>query len=211
MKIIVAGAGGHAGMVIDTIRALRQYEVIGLVERKSNSERMAHELPILGSDDQLPALRARGIQAAANGVGSAKDNGPRRHVYTILRNAGFDLPPLVHPRAWVAENVVLGAGAQVMPGALILRSVFLGENVLVNSGAIVEHDSEIGAHTHICTGVRMGGQVTIGEAVFVGVGSSIRQGIRIGAEALIGAGSVVIEDVPDGAFVAGVPARRLRS
>jgi UDP-perosamine 4-acetyltransferase len=208
--ILVAGAGGHAGMVIDTIRALGRYEIVGLVERKDAPQREVHGLAVIGTDDGLPAIFARGIVAAANGVGSVKDNEPRRRIFERLKEAGFAMPVLVHPRAWVAESAVLGDGVQVMPGALVLRCAVLGDNVLVNSGAIIEHDSRIGAHTHICTGVRMGGQVTIGEAAFIGVGTSVRQGIRIGAGALIGAGSVVIEDVPEHAFVAGVPARRIR-
>jgi len=209
--LIVAGAGGHAGMVIDTVRALGHFEVVGLIGQEGQPHDTAHGLPIIGTDKSLPRLFAEGISAAANGVGSVKDNGPRRQVYETLKSAGFSLPTLIHPRAWVADSARLGEGVQVMPGALVLRAVTIGNNTLINSGAIVEHDSRIGAHVHICTGVRMGGQVTIGDGGFIGVGTSVRQSVRIGAGALVGAGSVVIDDVADGAFVAGVPAREVRS
>lgn len=195
-------------MVVDTIRAIGGYRVVGLIECRGDAKQVAHNLPVLGTDEALPELFSRGIRAAANGVGSVRDNGPRRWVYEQLRAAGFTLPPLVHPKAWVADNATLKAGTQIMPGSLVLRCATIGENVLVNSGSIVEHDSQIGDHVHVCTGVRMGGQVVIGEGSFIGLGTSIRQSVRIGSGALVGAGSVVIDDVPDGAFVAGVPARR---
>jgi acetyltransferase-like isoleucine patch superfamily enzyme len=45
----------------------------------------------------------------------------------------------------------------------------------------------------------------------VGIGAIIREGITIGAGALVAAGAVVVEEVPPGARVAGVPARPMDS
>jgi acetyltransferase-like isoleucine patch superfamily enzyme len=45
----------------------------------------------------------------------------------------------------------------------------------------------------------------------IGSGATILCGVTIGERALVGAGSVVTKDVPDGAVVAGNPARVLRS
>ena len=45
----------------------------------------------------------------------------------------------------------------------------------------------------------------------MGANSTILAGVRIGAGAFVAAGSVVTEDVPDGALVAGVPARKVRT
>lgn len=210
-QIIVAGAGGHAGVVIDMILALGEYEIVGLVERESASTKSAHGFPVIATDETLTVLRERNIFAAANGVGSSKDNGPRRLMFECLKSVGFLMPSLLHPRAWLAPSAELGEGVQVMSGCFIQRNVRLSDNVLVNTGAIIEHDSRVGAHAHISTGVRIGGQVVVGEGAFIGIGSSVKQSVRIGENAIVGAGSVVIDDIPDLAMVAGVPAQRIDS
>lgn len=207
--IIVAGTGGHAGVVIAALRALGGYDVVGLIERSGATVNEAHGVAVIGSDDTLNDIRARGIRTAAVGIGSAPDNTARMSVFKRLKAAGFDIPPLAHPRSWVAPGVSLTEGSQVMAGAFIQSSAVVGENVLINTGAIVEHDDRIGDHAHIATGVRLGGDVVIGECAFVGLGSCVLQSIHIGAGAVIGAGSVVIADIPAGTTYAGSPARQI--
>ena len=53
------------------------------------------------------------------------------------------------------------------------------------------------------------GGVTLGDGVHVGAGAVIVQEIHIGAQAVIGAGAVVTANVPAGATVFGVPARKV--
>ena len=50
----------------------------------------------------------------------------------------------------------------------------------------------------------------IGDDVFIGAGARVLGGIRVGNGAVVGANAVVIDDVPDGATVVGIPARVIR-
>ena len=87
--------------------------------------------------------------------------------------------------------------------------VSIGDDVTITSGVrILTHDGSTGL-------VRNGGgrryqrfaPVTIGSRVFIGVNSIVMPGVTIGSDVVVGAGSVVTRDVPDGAVVAGNPAR----
>jgi serine acetyltransferase len=51
--------------------------------------------------------------------------------------------------------------------------------------------------------------VELGEGVYVGTNASILPDLKVGAWASIGSNSAVIEDVPPGALVMGVPAQML--
>ncbi len=49
--------------------------------------------------------------------------------------------------------------------------------------------------------------VRIGRNVWIGAGAVIHPGVTIGDDAIVGAGTTVTVNVPDGATIAGTPAR----
>lgn len=55
------------------------------------------------------------------------------------------------------------------------------------------------------------GAIEIMENSFIGIGTIILPNVRIGKDCIVSAGSVVTKDVPDGAIVAGVPAKVIGS
>jgi acetyltransferase EpsM len=81
--------------------------------------------------------------------------------------------------------------------------------VIINSSAVVEHECRIGDFAHVSSASALAGNVTVGEGAFLGVGARVLPGRRVGAWATVGAGAVVVDDVPDGLTVVGVPARPL--
>lgn len=208
MRVIGVGAGGHAKVVIDTLNAVGGYDVIGLLDLdpKRHGSFVAG-VPVLGGDELIEDLHARGVRHAFVGVGSVGDASRRRRVDERCRAAGFEMIRAIHPHAIVSVSATLGEGITVMAAAVINAEAVLGRNVIVNTGAIVEHDCRIADHVHVATGARLAGGVVVEEGVHVGVGASVREGIRLGTGAVVGAGAVVVKDVPDGVIVVGNPAR----
>jgi len=54
------------------------------------------------------------------------------------------------------------------------------------------------------------GPITVDNDAWLGVGAIVLSGVRIGKGAVVGAGAVVTQEVPDGAIVAGIPARLIK-
>ncbi|MBT4511070.1 MAG: sugar acetyltransferase, partial [Chloroflexi bacterium] len=74
----------------------------------------------------------------------------------------------------------------------------------------VDHDCTLGRHVHLSPGTTLSGEVFVDDCAHIGTGASVIQQVKIGSGSTVAAGATVISDVPDGATVAGVPARVIR-
>lgn len=210
-RLLGLGAGGHAAVLIETLRAVGDCELIGLITPDGRGERVLG-VAVVGCDDDLVAIARHGINGGAVdgailAVGMMGDSRVRRGLVARAREATLRIAGAIHPAAHVAESARVGSGVQVLAGAIVQARARLEDFSIVNTGAIVEHDCTIGPYAHVATGARLAGAVHVGEGAFVGIGAAIKQGVSIGSRAIIGAGAVVLEDVPEGATVVGVPAR----
>ena len=88
--------------------------------------------------------------------------------------------------------------------------VWLGSNVHLTGCTVFGHDGSVNM---IKRGwnvpVDRVGRVVIRDNVFVGHQAIITPGVSIGPNAIVAAGAVVTHDVPEGAIVAGSPARQI--
>lgn len=206
--VLLVGAGNHAVVVSDIVRLLGA-QIAGYVEE--NCRREGHTFcgaKILGGLDRLGEVRRHGVQRGVVAIG---DCAARLRLGTEMARAGFDLIRAVHPRAVVAADVLVGAGTVVVAGAVINPMARIGAHVIVNTCASVDHHCVVHDGAHICPGARLAGNVTVGERALVGIGAVVREGVTIGAGTVVGAGSVVLEDLPPGMLVHGVPARVVRA
>lgn len=212
-RFLVWGAGGHGKVVADLVREAG-HEVAGFADRDPVKEGEAVEpggarvvlsegslLLLLTGHDAMPC----GATAIALAVG---ENAAR--LRCLERLGAVPAPPLVHPRASVSRAARLGRGTVVFAGAVVNADAVLHEAVIVNSGAVVEHDCDVAAGAHIAPGAVLTGGVRVGRRALVGARAVVTPNVVVGDDALVGAGAVVVRDVPDGATVAGVPARTLR-
>ena len=211
MKAVLVGAGGHARVVLDAARAGGS-EVIAVVDARAELVGSSFEgLEVVGDESKIVALRERGVDAVLLGVGSVAVGDTRRALYARISALGLALPIVRHPSSVVSPTATLGPACVVFANATINPGARIGLNVIVNTAAIVDHDVRVGDHAHVSPGAHLAGGVTIGEGSHVGIGSTVLQGVRIGAGVVVGAGAVVLRDVPDGDWVAGVPARSIRA
>jgi sugar O-acyltransferase (sialic acid O-acetyltransferase NeuD family) len=196
----VYGAGGHAQVVIDVLRArgIRVRRMYNDVPENQHpaSENVLPGIRIVGPDEfpelDVPLVLAVGI------------NGERAELAQVL-NARFGTA--VHPSALIAPSARIGEGTVVLTGAMIQPNALIGQHVLINTGASVDHDCVVGDYAHISPQAALSGHVSIGEGTHIGVGAVVIPKVRVGRWCKVGAGTVVIRDLPDHVTAVGNPAR----
>jgi UDP-perosamine 4-acetyltransferase len=212
MRIVGVGAGGHAKILVELLDETGEHKLVGFTD--AQQERWGTEFmgyPVLGGDEALAGLHAKGIHAPFIGVGAVSGAGTRLRA-KLFRQAvdiGFQMPTLIHPKAAVSPSATIGVGCVVMAGSVISADVRVGDNVVIYSGTLIEHDSVIDDHVHMSPGVHLAGGVHIGEGVFIGIGASVIHGIRVGRWTTVGAGTVVLKNLPEHIVAVGIPARIL--
>lgn len=204
--VIIIGGGGHAKVVADALRESGA-GILGFTDRDA-SRPPFQGISRLG-DDSIIASHGPDDVVLAMGIGSVGTSPLRADLFSRFKGLGFRFATVIHPRACVARDAVIGEGTVIFAGAVVQPGCVIGENVILNTRASVDHDSHIAAHVHIAPGSTLSGGVTVGERALIGVGCTIIQGLTIGRESLVGAGSVVVRDVPAGQRVFGVPARSI--
>ena len=125
-----------------------------------------------------------------------------------LVSIGLRPVTIAHPSAQIAPNAIIGEGSQFMAGAIVNPEASIGKQCIINTKASVDHECILEDGVELAPGATLCGIVKADVNAWICAGATILPRINIGADAVVGAGAVVIRDVPTGATVVGVPAKR---
>ena len=124
----------------------------------------------------------------------------------------------IEPGAFIRDKVEIGDNAVIMMGAIINIGAVIGEGSMIDMGAVLGGRATVGKNCHIGAGTVLAGvieppsaqPVVVEDDVVIGANAVVLEGCRIGKGAVVAAGAVVVDDVPEGVVVAGVPARIIK-
>jgi len=148
-------------------------------------------------------------------IGDIVDRDKDRAIVRLYERASFvtdgtvQLGPGVRVTVGANAELFIGDGSYVVCNSLIVCStkIHIGRDCAISWGVQIldtsfhslDRDDDVRAPVHI------------GDHVWIASNVSILKGVTVGDGAVIGTGSVVTRDVPAHTFVAGVPARVIRS
>ncbi|MGS2777505.1 acetyltransferase [Robertmurraya sp. GLU-23] len=210
-RILLVGGGGHCKSVLDSLLELDEYSEIGIIDVKENVGKEIMNTPVIGCDEDLFELFAKGYKHAFVTIGSIGDPKLRIKIFNLLIEIGFEIPNIIDHSATVSRHVKMGNGIYIGKNAVINAGSFIYDGAIINSLALIEHDCVIEEFAHIAPGSILCGEVQIGKETHIGAKSVIKQQIRIGSKTVIGMGSIVLNDIRDNIIAFGNPCKEVKS
>jgi sugar O-acyltransferase (sialic acid O-acetyltransferase NeuD family) len=202
-KLLIIGASGHGKVIAEIAFKMSKWEEIAFLDDEIQLNSFMGAEVIGRSNDFYSYTSDYDIFV---GIG---DNKIREKFYDLIEETGATVPSLVHPKAIIGEQVVIGKGTAIMAGVVINSCCHIGIGAIINTGATIDHDNILSNFVHISPGVHTAGNVKIGKNNWIGIGSTISNNVCITDYCVIGAGSVVIDTITVQGTYVGVPVRRI--
>ncbi len=194
-KLLIWGKGGHGSVVEEAAMLTGQYTHIEHIDDND-------KLNARHSWKEIYKVDEWAIHVAIG------DNRCREAVSIRVRDQGYSIVTVIHPRAFVSPKTIVGDGCYIGPLTSVQTKCILGDGVIINTNASVDHDCFIGNYVHIAPGTNLCGSVHVGDRTLMAVGSRVVPDIKIGQDCIIGAGSAIVNQLDgNGLKIWGVPAR----
>ena len=130
-NLLILGAGQYGRVVRETAQAMGCFGEIAFLDDNSSVA--------IGKFADYEHLTS-GYQVAVVALGDLQ---LRLLWLDNLARAGFEVPVLIHPKAYVSPSARVGSGTIVEPRAVINTEAVVGSGCLVCAGAVINHNSVV--------------------------------------------------------------------
>lgn len=171
MRLLIYGSKEFAATVAELIRHCG-YEVAGMVDDYNSGP------GVLGNFTAVTSSHPSSEYGMVIAIGY-NHLAARWKIWERVQSAGYSLPALIHPRAYVADTARIGEGAMVMAGAVVDVRVDIGNLAVIWPGACINHDTLVGNNTFVSPNATLCGFVETGSHCFIGAGAVVVDHCRV--------------------------------
>jgi sugar O-acyltransferase (sialic acid O-acetyltransferase NeuD family) len=161
-RYVIYGAGGHARVLKNLLKSADPSCEVLCFFNDSESPREVDGTPV------VPYTKTAQPEACLLlGIGSGKVR------KSLAEKVSHSMPTIIHPSAFIADDVEIGEGTVVLPQAVIQSGARIGRNVIINSHVCVDHDAVVEDFVTTYPGVYIGGEAKVGEACLLNPNSVV--------------------------------------
>lgn len=168
-KLLILGAGGHGQVVAEAAMTMNTWSEIYFLDNNEVLKRGLGYL-VIGKIDDIKLFSLQEYDAFV----AIGNNEFRLALLEELKVLGFQIPVIIHDRAYVSSSAILKEGTCVLPGAVLHTNTVIEEGCIINVNVIVDHNTNIQKGVHLVSGAIVRSQVLIGEQSIIGAGACVK-------------------------------------
>ena len=146
-NLLILGAGQYGTVVKEIAKSMECFEKIDFLDDTfgmDETEGNYHEQSIGKLADYEKFVIDYSYAIVAIGDSEIRKNWTEK-----LKNAIYQIPVIVSPKAFVAKSVQLRYGTVIEPMAVISENTVIGIGTFVSAGAVVNHNSFVADYCHV--------------------------------------------------------------
>lgn len=162
-NLLILGAGQYGMVAKEVAESMDEFDRIEFLDDVN---------PLaVGKLNDYPRLYEK-YQCAVVAIGNAE---LRLQLLSKLKEGGYELPKLIHKRAYVSPSAEIGEGSIIEPMVTVHTDVKIGQGNLISSGAVINHNAVIGDGCHIDCGTIIGARTVIDKGTITSYGALITE------------------------------------
>ena len=139
-KLLVLGAGQYGKVAKEIAESMCAYDGIEFLD-DNNPSAVGH----LSEFENFTSEFEHAVVAIGNSE-------LRLKLIEDLEAAGYTVPVLVHPTAYISPSADIYEGSFIEPKAVIHTDVRIGEGCIISAGTIINHNATVGDGCHLNCG-----------------------------------------------------------
>lgn len=162
-NLLIIGFGMYGSVVKEIAEALNIFEKISFLDDNVESE---HKLGNFADYEKFSAEYSYAIPA----LGNAK---LRCEWIEKLENAGYKIPVLVHPKAYVSPSAQVMKGTVVEPMSVVHANTIINTGCIISAGAVVNHNCSVGSFCHVNCNATLGAGTVLEDGTKITCGETV--------------------------------------
>ncbi|WP_295086876.1 PglB [Ruminococcus sp.] len=139
-NLLILGAGQYGKVAKEIADSMKEFEQIDFLDDNNTIA--------VGKLGDLSKLQKR-YDSAVVAIGNSEF---RLKLIEELKLHGYNIPCLIHERAYVSPSAKIGGGSFIEPMAVVHTDVIIGTGCIISAGVILNHNCKVEEGCHLNCG-----------------------------------------------------------